>query len=414
MNHRLLAGMFEATRLTNAGRLQEATATIQRTLGGAHAPEAGPADTRDAPIEGHFRVVDATSRLPPPRAAEAPPRGRHETPFHFRARSRPQPRTYERPAFWSRPITPGRIPDLVPDGARFLSGSYTNQAGTRPYKVYIPSCYRDQALPLVVMLHGCTQNPDDFAAGTRMNQFAETHSCLVVYPAQTSAANMSKCWNWFKEDDQQRDRGEPAIIAGITRQIAGTYKVDTRRVYVAGLSAGGAMAAIMAKTYPDLYAAAGIHSGPDHSAAHDLPSAFAAMQGSGIASAKQRGGGADPGARVVPMIVFHGDRDFTVRPSNGDQVAEQWDTTQSRARPHTRAGSKPRATIQRGQVPNGHAYTRVSYRVADGEPILEHWLIHGAGHAWSGGNPNGTYTDPQGPDATQEMLRFFHEHPQQA
>jgi poly(hydroxyalkanoate) depolymerase family esterase len=260
---------------------------------------------------------------------------------------------------------------------RFVTRTYTNRAGTRAYKTYLPVGYRGRSLPLVVMLHGCKQTPDDFAAGTRMNQLADERGFLVLYPAQSREANLSRCWNWFSAADQQRDHGEPSIIAGMTRQVIARYRADPRRVYVAGLSAGGAMAAIMGATYPELYAAVGIHSGLPHASARDTVSALAAMRG-------QR-----PGTAVlpaVPTIVFHGDRDTTVHPRNGElgflAVAL-----------HTESGEA-----------GGRPYTRTVHR---GRPRLEHWLVHGAGHAWSGGNPRASYTDPTGPDATREMLRFF-------
>lgn len=298
-------------------------------------------------------------------------------------------------------------------GGRFLTGSYTNQAGTRTYKLYIPSGYHGQTLPLVLMLHGCTQTPDDFAAGTRMNVLAEEHQCFVVYPAQALAANGSKCWNWFKAADQQRGEGEPSIIAGITRHIISTYPVDARRVYVAGLSAGGAMAAIMGMTYPDLYAAVGIHSGLPYAVAHDLPSARAAMKQGGPNPGGQpdvRVPAAERGVRSVPTIVFHGDRDTTVHPRNGDQVVAQWTTIHSHDRAHTKSRADRAASVERGQVPDGRAYTRAIYHDASGQPILEQWRIHGAGHAWSGGSSSGSFTDPKGPDAAKEMIRFFYAH----
>ena len=286
---------------------------------------------------------------------------------------------------------PVHAPDVL------LVASYGNQAGSRGYKLYVPSGYHGQAVPLVVMLHGCTQSPDDFAAGTRMNVLAEEHTCLVAYPAQAASANASKCWNWFRPSDQQRGQGEPSLIAGITRQIMRDYSVDPERVYVAGLSAGAAAAAIMGMTYPDLYAAIGVHSGLACGAAGDLPSAFAAMrQGEAVAA---RGSGEY--RRMIPTIVFHGDQDSTVHPRNGDQVIEQ-----SRASPMTDL----RTTVQRGRVPGGHTYSRTLHADARGQVILEQWVIHGAGHAWSGGSPAGSYTDPRGPDATREMLRFFLEH----
>jgi len=282
----------------------------------------------------------------------------------------------------------------IPDGAQFLSGSFSNEAGSRPYKLYVPSGYKGQPVPLVVMLHGCTQSPDDFAAGTRMNAVAEEQTCLVVYPGQTAGAHPQKCWKWFSPEDQQRDSGEPSLIAGITRQVMRDYAIDPARVYVAGMSAGGAAAAIMGKSYPDLYAAIGVHSGLACGAAHDLPSAMAAMQrGSGRpASGKPQ--------RIVPAIVFHGDRDKTVSPRNGEDVVEQ-------ATPAT--GS--RIQVVRGEVPGGRNYTCTVHLDEAGHPLTEHWVIQGAGHAWSGGSAAGSYTDPQGPDASREMLRFFQQHP---
>jgi poly(hydroxyalkanoate) depolymerase family esterase len=290
---------------------------------------------------------------------------------------------------------PASVTDIVPEGTEFIEGGYSNQAGSRTYKVFVPSGYRrGQALPLVVMLHGCTQSPDDFAAGTRMNFIAEERNCLVVYPAQRSDANPSKCWNWFRTADQRRDEGEPSLIAGITRQVMQDYSVDPQRVFVAGLSAGGAAAAIMGATYSDLYAAVGIHSGLAYGAATDMPSAFAAMRQGGGASRHVDGGGP-----TIPAIIFHGDRDTTVHPDNGARVTEQVIGT-----------IRTRKKVHRGQIPGGHGYTRTTH--ADGErEILEHWNIHGAGHAWSGGSPAGSYTNPDGPDATKEMLRFFFDNP---
>jgi poly(hydroxyalkanoate) depolymerase family esterase len=213
-------------------------------------------------------------------------------------------------------------------GGRFLERSYTDQAGTRAYKLYVPSGYVvGEAVPLIVMLHGCTQNPDDFAAGTHMNALAEEHIFLVAYPAQAQNANMSKCWNWFEIADQQRGRGEPSLIAGITRQIVEEYDVDPDRVYVAGMSAGGAMAAIMAETYPDLYAAVGIHSGLAPGTTHDLSSAFTAMRGGSAGGAVSAQRVAGKSTRIVPTIVFHGDRDTTVHPRNGDQLIAHFANT---------------------------------------------------------------------------------------
>jgi poly(hydroxyalkanoate) depolymerase family esterase len=248
------------------------------------------------------------------------------------------------------------------------------------------------------MLHGCTQSPDDFAAGTRMNELAEEQIFLVAYPAQTQAANMSKCWNWFSAGDQQRDQGEPSIIAGLTQEVMQDFAVETGRVYIAGLSAGGAAAAIMGTTYPDLYAAIGVHSGLACGAASDMPSAFAAMKQGGSAAKKgaRRHGRS---ARTVPTIVFHGDRDTTVNPVNGDEVVDQ-----------AKASADLRTIVNRGESLGGMGYTCTIHSDASGRAMLEQWVLHGAGHAWSGGSSAGSYTEPRGPDASREMMRFFLQH----
>ena len=292
-------------------------------------------------------------------------------------------------------------PDIVPAGGRFIEATYSNPAGTRKYKLYIPSHYQGQALPLIVLLHGCTQSPDDFAAGTRMNLIAEEQTCFVVYPAQPSDANAAKCWNWFRPTDQRRGQGEPSLIAGITRQVMREYLVDPQRVYIGGLSAGAAAAAIMGATYPDLYAAIGVHSGLACGAANDLPSAFVAMRQGDLADVLEAGHVSPVlgNRQAVPTIVFHGDRDTTVHPRNGDHVIAR-----SMQIPNLRK------MVHRGRVPGGHAYTRTIHTDPRGRAVFEHWEIHGAAHAWSGGSPAGSFTDPRGPDATREMLRFFLEH----
>jgi poly(hydroxyalkanoate) depolymerase family esterase len=271
----------------------------------------------------------------------------------------------------------------------FIAGRYTDAHGTRDHKLYVPPAPPGRALPLVVMLHGCTQDPDDFALGTGMNEAARRHGFYVLYPAQTQHANTAGCWNWFKHNHQQRGRGEPALLEGMTRDILQRHAVDPRRVFVAGLSAGGAMAAILGDAYPDRFAAVGVHSGLPAGAASDVKTAFAAMQS---------GATARPSGRTPPTIVFHGDRDDTVHPRNGEQVVA---ASAGAAQPEQ----------QRGRSPQGRDYTRRVYRGDAGHAVAEHWTVHGAGHAWSGGRPGASYTDPAGPDATAEMLRFFFANP---
>ncbi|MCA1452077.1 PHB depolymerase family esterase [Bradyrhizobium sp. BRP22] len=382
----------EATRLTRTGRLVEATALLQRMLRGESAPEPTSRTSQPALIRQEPPIIDAKAN-----AVEE-----NNSPDLARAESRMLrellERTRERRGFRLQAVTerkPLSTSDIVPDGTRFIEGSYSNPAGSRVYKLFIPSRHQGQPRPLIVMLHGCTQFPDDFAAGTRMNFIAEENSCFVVYPAQRSEANPAKCWNWFRAADQQRGSGEPSIIAGITRQVMRDCSIDPHRVYVGGLSAGAAAAAIMGNAYKDLYAAIGIHSGLACGAAMDLPSALVAMREGGGSSHSVLFDDGPP----VPTVVFHGDRDTTVHPSNGDQMLAR----------SMRAMSLQKK-VDRGQVPGGHAYTRTILSDASGRGILEHWNIHGAGHAWSGGHPAGSYTDPKGPDATREMLRFFLEH----
>jgi poly(hydroxyalkanoate) depolymerase family esterase len=294
-------------------------------------------------------------------------------------------------------------PASPPEIGKFLDKVYTNTAGTRTYKLYIPSGYTGQAVPLVVMLHGCTQSPVDFAAGTRMNGLAEDETFLVAYPEQEKSSNGWKCWNWFQDTNQHRDMGEPFLIAGITRQIMSEYHINVKHVYIAGLSAGGAMATTMAATYPDLYAAVGVHSGLAYGTAHDLPSAFAVMKQGTRQHVRQL-------PEIIPLITFHGDCDTTVTPVNAEYLLDQWLQTASNGGESMRRIMQD-VTVERGLVTNGHAYTRSIYHDISGRVIIEKWMVHQAGHAWSGGSASGSYTDPKGPDASVEMVRFFAEHP---
>ncbi len=366
-------GMAEALRLTGTGRLAEATALIQQMLSGG---SPNPATAPDPSIiDAEFTVLDPAPAAPNART------GLGET---LRNLSRTMPGGQG--AFFRPAAQP------VPEGASFTNESYSEAAGTRAYKLYVPANRPDGPMPLIVMLHGCTQSADDFATGTGMNLAAEEHGFLVAYPEQPGSANANRCWNWFNAADQGRGRGEPALIAGITRRIMKDHPVDPARVYVAGLSAGGAAAVIMGSTYPDLYAAVGAHSGLPLGAARDMPSAFAAMRNG---AAGERGG-----VSPVPTIIFHGTQDSTVHPANAAAIAAQ------------AMGAAPglRPMVTRGEVPGGRAYTRTIHADASDQGLCEHWEIQGAGHAWAGGNPSGSFTDPLGPDATREMVRFFFAH----
>jgi poly(hydroxyalkanoate) depolymerase family esterase len=376
------AGIARALQLTKAGRLAEATRLIQASLTRRRqaerfdeaAPDTGAAV--DDIIEGQYvEVLSPTAIGPPLDTIPADLRresGVDDTP----------PRT---------------APPLPRQPSEWIAGDFESAAGRRAYKLYVPSRYAGQSLPLIVMLHGCKQSPDDFAAGTQMNIQAEEHGCLVLYPAQANSANPSRCWNWFRREDQVRGAGEPSLIADMTRDIVRRYGADPVKVFVAGLSAGGAMAAVMGVTYPDVYAAVGIHSGLACGSAHDLPSALAAMKGLSV-SMGQRGDTAPP-VHATPTIVFHGDRDRTVHPRNGiDAIANS---------AHWEGGQGGAVVTEQGQTSGGHSFTRTVHRDAAGQLLLEHWLVHGGGHTWFGGSRAGSYTDPRGPDASAEMVRFF-------
>ncbi|HTH95920.1 MAG TPA: PHB depolymerase family esterase [Stellaceae bacterium] len=384
--------MAKASRLTRAGRLKEAVDVLM-----GNAPTDAPAHSSTRPAQADtidLEQDDAGNWSTTP--VDQAPSGAAPRP----ASHSPGPPPPGLKVFLDK-LGLGRIRDSMglrqpahdtppgPQNANFLLRSFGNAAGTRPYKLFVPTSYAGTPLPLLVMLHGCTQSPDDFAAGTRMNELAEAHGFLVAYPGQTTGANASKCWNWFNVDGQRRERGEPSLIAGITRQIMTDWSIDAARVFVAGLSAGGAQAAIMGSAYPDLYAAIGVHSGLACGAAHDMMSSLTAMR---------HGAATPPLRRVQPVrtIVFHGDKDTTVVPINGDQVIAQ-----------AQAGISLQTTVTSGQSPAGMRYTRRIQRDASGRTILEQWLLHGAGHAWSGGSSAGSFTDPKGPDASAAMVAFF-------
>ena len=389
------ATMAEALRLTRDGRLMEATALLQQGLGGAGQPTpARPGPSRmlhtrpRAYLSGLPRAGGLLDRLQARRPAELPVGLPGESPLVRPGVVRPGV---------VRPGSDAAAAAASAPGGEIRHLTHIDAAGSRTYDLYVPTGYTGEPVPLVVMLHGGTQDATDFAAGTRMNDLAEQHTFIVAYPEQSTTANNGRYWNWFRPHDQQREMGEPAILSGITRQVMSDYAVDQARVYVAGFSAGGAMAAVMAATYPDLYAAAGIHSGLAPGAAHDLPSAFEAM----------RTGGRAGGTIEVPLIVFHGDRDSMVAPVNADRLITSRITASSGF--NGGAGLQVPATSNGGDNP-GRSHRRRMYQDADGTVVAEQWIIHGGSHAWFGGSPVGSYTDAQGPDASAEILRFFLEH----
>lgn len=415
--------MGQAAQLTGQGDLQGATAAIQEALMGrlgSHRQPTGPqaADGQDV-IDVQAREVPTAMDVNALIANTMQARPGPAMNAGHKPHPQPQPQSHSQP-----------MPDKIGDSqGRIERGTYAGAAGQRDWRLYVPPAdQRGQALPLVVMLHGCTQDPDDFAAGTGMDEAARRQGFFVLYPAQAQSANPQRCWNWFKHNHQQRDRGEPALLAGLTREVIAKHGIDPRRVYVAGLSAGGAMAAILGDTYPDIYAAVGVHSGLAAGAANDLPSALAAMQGSagaapmnlpgshglaglpGLRSVGLAGGAPSQAAprskgASVPTIVFHGDQDHTVHAVNAEHIVAAC------TGPAANDGQAARLSEERARSPNGRSYTRRLHTDAHGKPVAEHWVVHGAGHAWSGGAPHGSYTDASGPDATAEMLRFFFANP---
>ena len=300
-------------------------------------------------------------------------------------------------------------PAQQPTGS-FETRIFTNDAGSRAYKTYVPTAAAEAPRAMVVMLHGCTQSADDFAAGTQMNRLADEYGFLVVYPEQAAHANASKCWNWFKPQDQLRGTGEPSLIAGIVLEVAQRQGADPRRIFVAGLSAGAAMAVVLGETYPELFAAVGAHSGLPYGSAHDIPSALAAMKGgrsSGMPGLTDLPGQAPAprkkAVQALPVIVFHGDRDPTVQQTNGEHIVQQAQA----ARSAQAGGDGLRVSTQTGVAAGGRRFSRTTHVDAAGQAWIESWVLHGAGHAWSGGHASGSYTDSTGPDASAEMLRFF-------
>lgn len=379
----------EATELMHSGNLMEATAAIQRALNNqapmanaapaAHTAPASPrAATRAKPAAGQWRTArsSAASKLRSKLQASVED-----------AVVREAPDSFERVTFM--------------------------HAGVRhQYRLYVPpGAAKGVAMPLVLMLHGCTQNADDFALGTGMNQAAAPANALVLYPVQTRSANPNGCWNWFEPGHQHRGQGEPELLVAMVRDVMARHPVDAQRVYAAGLSAGGAMAAVLGREYPDVFAAVGVHSGLQAGAADNMMAALSAMNNGAKLGTKNRPTTHPSGAPQPALIVFHGDADATVHAKNGEQLVD--------AALESALGGKAavRHETLQGKSDAGQRFTRTVYRATDAKDagvLAEHWVLHSAGHAWSGGNARGSYTDARGVSATQEMLRFFLEHPRAA
>lgn len=358
----LAAAMRRATQKTRVYDLGEATRIIQEALG----QRAASAPAADAPAGRLRRSLDETLAL--------------------LREGRLKVDGLRMPSMPGAGATP-----QTPDGATYEWRSFSCAAGSRRYRLYRPASTQ-RPRGLVVMLHGCTQNPDDFAVGTGMNAVAEANGLAVAYPEQTRSHNMQGCWNWFDPRHQRRDAGEPAIVAGLTREIVAELGVDPSHVYVAGLSSGGALAAVMGDAYPELYAAVGVHSGLAAGSASDVAGAFAAMRGDFRASSGAR----RPTGPGVRTIVFHGRADRTVDPSNAAQVLEGAQTSRGAT-----------SVTSRGKSDGGRSYERELVTDRHGSLVAECWRVDGLGHAWSGGKPGGSYVDAAGPDASAEMARFF-------
>jgi poly(hydroxyalkanoate) depolymerase family esterase len=335
----------------------------------------------------------------------------------------------------SAPVAPR--PRLAWDGP-FL---FTSRFGTRPYYVYTPSGYGvGTQVPLLVMLHGCSQTPRGIAVATQWNDIAEEHNFIVAYPGQTlqvsenavkgSAEDLTdyhvdacwrdgngdNCWNWFLPEHQARDAGEPAIIAGIARAVmadAERWTIDPDRVYVAGMSAGGAMAVILGAAYPELFRAVAAHSALEYKAATDLGGAFRVLAQGGpdpVAQGWQAFEAMGDRARLMPVVVIHGSEDRRNNPVNGEMVVRQWFETNrlSTDGAFNADFNKPVNVIRYDEaVPGGHPYRVRRWADNAGKVVQEYWTVEGMAHAWSGGYWLGSFADPRGPSASRAMYAFL-------
>lgn len=389
--------MRKAVRLTGMGKLLDATRLIQRTLLHAN-PQAWPTAAKDTRPD-----IKKEAGCAPATGANHPQVNRPADEAPQQIIVMPPP---VRPAGDSLINAPRQAARETPRRvASFTEHAFVFEGDSYPYWLYIPSAPASSAndvkpMPLIVLLHGCKQDALDFSNGTAMNALAETHQTMVVYPEQITSANAMRCWNWFEPGHQQAERGEPGMIAALTQKIVRKHDADSNRVYIAGLSAGGAMAAVVSSLYPDIFAAVGVHSGLAAGAAQDLISAFGAMR----SGAK---GGTSP---VIPTIVFHGTADKTVHPDNGEYITdaalEALKASGIKLVKTQSGGGNGDSSCRRDEEKT----ERVVYSTADGKPYIENWRIDDGPHAWSGGDAAGSYTDPDGPSASAAMLAFFLQH----
>lgn len=443
--------MGEATQLVRSGHLADATRAIQQALGGTVArpsrrsrptmePHPGATDNIDTPTPSTGTGATPLQGSPLGAAGAASWRGgsasdvedavvidrsgvgRNSAPGTPRPSPTATPTPTPKSASTAAPPTE-RNPLAEPPGSftRVVFKHPGAKHNPHHYHLYVPpGATAGTPMPLVLMLHGCTQNPVDFSTGTGMNAAAAPANALVLYPEQPHSANPNGCWNWFSPGDQHRDSGEPALLVAMVHDVVARHPVDAQRVYVAGLSAGGAMAALLGREYPDVFAAVGVHSGLQAGAAHNVMGALSAMKSGAKAAAAHHATAQPshgPALPAPPLIVFHGDADTTVHARNGEQLIE---AALAAAQSASHAAAKTVQAVHHGRSPHGKGYTRTVYSLANDQrphtppanPVVaEHWVLQGAGHAWAGGHAGGSHTDPGGVDATQEMLRFFLEHP---
>ena len=304
------------------------------------------------------------------------------------------------------------LPDLdaAVGGGELIQRSYVGPEGTRDYLLYVPAGYDGTPRPLVVGLHGCSQSASHFAYITGFNHLADTEGFLVVWPEQNIVSNTSLCWNWFSLVHQQRDTGEAAIIAGMVDEVAGTHAVDSKRVHAVGISAGGAMAVVLGAVFPDVFASVGSVEGCPFNGTPCVGSP-SLMPASTLAGYVVDAMGSK--ARLLPLLVVQGTLDTSVLPANGELLVQQWVRAADQIDDGATNGSVPTtaASTSDGSAPGGHDYEKAVYLDANGDVLVERWLVSGLGHAWPGGAPAIAYSDPQGPSACDESWRFFEEHP---